>query len=67
MTPAAAPTRLWCGYIDGKPDAAGYSTFDLNASGYGLFTNRKLARKHYQDVRRVEIREVSKPKKARKP
>lgn len=56
--------RCWCGFVDGKPDAASRVLIDeitgrdLSFGGYGLFTSERKARKAYSDVRLVEVCEV---------
>lgn len=50
------PKKLWGGFSMGKLDLDPY----WHGGGwYGiLYTSEREAKKHYQDVRRVEIREV---------
>jgi hypothetical protein len=55
--------KAWGGFVDGKLD---WADMDTGWGGYGVavepipsvFRTRASARKKYQDVRRVEIREV---------
>lgn len=49
---------LWCGFVDGKP-ARTFSEDRFGQYGEGLFSTKKKAKQGYQDVRRVEIREVT--------
>ena len=53
--------KMWAGFMDDKPD------FDLYVGSnvvYGVvYPTRKLARERYQDVRRVEVREVARGRK----
>jgi hypothetical protein len=57
------PVRAWGGFVDGRLD---WTEMDTGWGGYGnavepipaAFRTRKSARKKYQDVRRVEIREI---------
>lgn len=64
--------RLWCGFVSDKPAAATSKSLmlngalDLSADGYGLFTSYLKAREGYEDVRRVEIREVPREVRARR-
>lgn len=48
----------WAGFVDGKVFMFSYNT----GSGYTapLFTRRKDAKLYFDDVRKVEIREVGK-------
>lgn len=58
--------QFWAGFVNGKIDVPRVN------DGFGganrrrcpaLFTNRQQAREQYQDVRKVEVRTVSKVKK----
>lgn len=60
--------QFWAGLYNGHIDTR---ETDNGFGGWGeskhrapaLFTSREEARKHYQDVRKVEVRVISKPKK----
>lgn len=51
------PKTLWAGFVDGKIDLDTYQGQDGTFYGV-LYTSKREAKRHYQDVRRVEIREV---------
>lgn len=63
--------QFWAGFVDDKLDRR---KVDNGFGGWGcekhlapaLFTDRDIASIHYQDVRKVEVRVVSKGNKARK-
>jgi hypothetical protein len=69
-SPSGYPTmpQFWAGFVGDKIDKR---EVDTGFGGYGeghtrvpmLFTNRTNARKEYVDVRKVEIRIVSKKRK----
>lgn len=51
------PTTLWAGFSNGRMDVQPYK--GPSGTFYGvLYTSKREALKHYQDVRRVEVREV---------
>ena len=51
------PTKLWAGFSNGRMDVEPY--LGPSGSTYGvLYTSKREAERHYQDVRRVEVREV---------
>lgn len=60
--------QFWGGFVDGKLDRR---IVDNGFGGWGsephlapaLFCTRHTAKKHYRDVRKVEVRIVSKSKK----
>jgi hypothetical protein len=53
------PTRMWAGFTDGKMDTG--AMLDAMHGAYGmLYPSRTAAKRMYDDVRRVEIREVKK-------
>jgi hypothetical protein len=52
------PKKLWGGFTMGKLDLDQY-TNGGDSGWYGTFySSKREAKKHYRDVRRVEIREV---------
>lgn len=72
MTDTTTPRRrkpvrrhCWAGFTDGHIDKMsvndGYGGFEAwpNSVMLALYTSRALAKKRYEDVRRVEIREVT--------
>jgi len=52
----------WGGFVDGKLNKRLVSN-DRGGlvSSFAVFYNRREARRQYEDVRRIEIREVKKP------
>ena len=54
--------RFWAGFAEGKI----FDDFDPeygnenDGRAVAIFTTRKCARRHFEDVRRVEVREVAK-------
>lgn len=63
MARVRKPTKAWAGYSEGKlhtwPANDGYAE---PGTVLEVFTTRKAARARYEDVRRVEIRELRAPK-----
>lgn len=54
------PKVLWGGFSMGRLDLDPYSN-GSDSGWYGtLYTSKREAKKHYEDVRRVEVREVKK-------
>jgi hypothetical protein len=53
------PKQFWAGFTEGKIDLGYYETGDDVPYGI-LYTNKRDAKTRYQDVRRVELREVKK-------
>lgn len=60
--------QFWAGFVDGKLDRrevddghGGFGCTHHNAPA--LYLSRELALTRYHDVRKVEVRVVSKPKK----
>ena len=54
------PTVMWAGFTDGKMDTG--NRLDVMYGAYGmLYPTKEAARRMYEDVRRVEIREVKRP------
>ena len=51
------PKKFWAGFTDGRIDLGYYETDEEPPYGV-LYTSRRDAQKRYQDVRRVELREV---------
>lgn len=51
--------KAWVGFSDGKPYVWAPEKND-KPSEYCCFNNRAIARKSFEDVRRVEIREIGK-------
>jgi hypothetical protein len=51
------PTVMWAGFIDGEIDIGAVHSAMLGDFGY-LYPTKKAAQRMYEDVRRVEIREV---------
>lgn len=59
MTKRKLPAKLWAGFVDGKMDIG--AMLDANWGAHGmLYETRAAAQRMYQDVRRVEVREVKK-------
>lgn len=61
----ARSTLAWGGFSDGC-----LHVWSKRSSFYGelaVYPTRKMARESYQDVRRIEIREVSKSKRGATP
>lgn len=58
--------KVWGGFVDGRLDMPymddGFVEFGVGSNGWGkrfaLFTSQDRARKQYQDVRPIEIREI---------
>lgn len=51
------PTQMWAGFTDGKMDTG--AMLDAMNGAYGmLYPSKKAAQWMYEDVRRVEVREV---------
>lgn len=53
------PTKMWAGFTDGKMDTGALLDAMWGAHGM-LYTSKAAAKRMYEDVRRVEIREVRK-------
>ena len=56
------PTKLWAGFVDGKMDVGAMLDAMWGAHGM-LYPTRAAARRMYQDVRHVEVREVRRAKR----
>lgn len=51
--------KAWCGFTTNEPDLDSLKRLEASRDGYGtLYATKAEARRYYQDVRRVEIREV---------
>lgn len=51
------PTKMWAGFTDGKMDTG--AMLDAMSGAYGmLYPSKRAAQRMYEDVRRVEIREI---------
>lgn len=68
MSDKIKTTIAWGGFTDGKlcilevdTGFGGFNTGKAHVAMPAVFKKRELARAHFQDVRRVEIREVKKP------
>ena len=55
------PTVMWAGFVDGKMDVAAVVDAMYGYHGF-LYETKKSAQRMYEDVRRVEIREVKRRK-----
>lgn len=50
------PKKLWAGFIDDRVD---FDPYKGPSKMYGvLYTSKRAAKECYEDVRRVEVREV---------
>jgi len=61
--PKIKPVKAWGGFCDGKLNVA--LSYHPGEVTFAVYETRREARKHYEDVRPVEIRVVQ-PKKGRK-
>ena len=57
MAKRKLPTVMWAGFTDGKMDIGAVHSVMWGDYGY-LYPTKKAAQRMYEDVRRVEIREV---------
>lgn len=61
MTTKKLPAKMWAGFLDGKMDVGAVVCAMYGYHGM-LYETKKSAQRMYEDVRRVEVREV-KPKR----
>jgi hypothetical protein len=50
--------KLWGGFLDGRLDVEFYRPQDGPGTTPAIFTSRRRAKEVYEDVRRIEVREL---------